>query len=320
MGRKDFASKKFFRNKYIFADLVNNYLFQGKQVVKAESMVDRDTEAILATMKSTTLQGKYRDLLKQVEIKYDSMATYVLIGIENQSEVDYTMPIRVLLYDALEYERQREEALARYEASGAPFASEAEFLTGLPKGTAFKPVITLIMYLGSGPWDGPRCLHDNLQGQIPESIYKYVNNWHLPIIEPFKMTEAELDGYVSELGLVMKFLKYSHDKGLLLDKIKNDSRFNHVSGDALGLINSVSKQKLKLEAAEEEGGYNMCKAIDDLIKDSLAEGRAEGFAEGKAEGRIETALAMKKDGMPISLIAKYVHVSEDTVRTWFAMA
>ena len=74
----------------------------------------------------------------------------------------------------------------------------------------------------------------------------------------------------------------------------------------------------------QRGVKKMCKIMEDLRDQSYAEGKAEGKAEGraegKAEGRIETALAMKKDGMPISLIAKYVHVSEDTVRTWFAMA
>ena len=322
MGQKDLAAKKFFGKKDVFADLVNYYFFQGEQIVEPEDLLDRDTEAILANLESGKLKAKYRDLFKQVAIKADARATYVLIGIENQAEVDYTMPIRVLIYDALEYERQLLEATIRHK--GEQPTDVIGLLKGDTRATVFKPVITLVVYLGSGIWTGPRSLHDSLNSIIPEKMSKYINNWQVPIIEPAKMQEGDLNSFATELGLVMKFLKYCHDKESLLEAVRNDAGFANISGEALGVMNSVSKHKLKLVGNSEEGGYNMCKAIDDLIKDSIAMGEARGETRGALRGKEEqakeTALTMGRDGMPSSVIAKYIHVNEAKVKEWLQAA
>lgn len=310
MGQVDLATKNFFGKKDIFADLMNNYFFQGRKVIQAKDLVDRDTESVLANFKPGKLKSKYRDLFKQVEIKADKRATYVLIGIENQTEVDYTMPIRVLLYDALAYEHQRVEAVALYKEAKDSFTNGRRFFNGLPQGTLFKPVITMVIYLGSGCWAGPRSLYDSLDRDIPQEFSRYVNNWQVPIIEPSKLSNRDLAGYATELGLVMKFLKYCHDKAKLLEEIRKDAGFTNVSGEALGVMNSVSRFQLRPLATTEEGGYNMCKAIDDLIKDSVAEGRAEQARE--------TAVTLKNMGMAVDVIAKAVHVKEDVVKEWLA--
>ena len=54
--------------------------------------------------------------------------------------------------------------------------------------------------------------------------------------------------------------------------------------------------------------------LDTAKEEGLKEGREEGFEEGREEGqqkeKIKTACKMKKDGMPIDLIAKYTGLSE----------
>ena len=42
---------------------------------------------------------------------------------------------------------------------------------------------------------------------------------------------------------------------------------------------------------------------------------AEGKAEGRAEGRAEMAKAMKADGMPLDVIAKYSGLSEAEINS-----
>lgn len=70
----------------------------------------------------------------------------------------------------------------------------------------------------------------------------------------------------------------------------------------------------------QKGVAKMCKIMEDLRDQSFAEGKAEGREEGKAEGKDvkarEAAINMNADGMAISLIAKYVDVSEDVVKQW----
>lgn len=46
---------------------------------------------------------KYRDELKLFHAMEDGKAVYVLLGVENQSEIHYAMPIKDMVYDALGY-------------------------------------------------------------------------------------------------------------------------------------------------------------------------------------------------------------------------
>ena len=53
--------------------------------------------------------------------------------------------------------------------------------------------------------------------------------------------------------------------------------------------------------------------LDTAKEEGLKEGREEGFEEGQQKEKIKTACKMKKDGMPIDLIAKYTGLSEAEV-------
>ena len=59
---------------------------------------------------------------------------------------------------------------------------------------------------------------------------------------------------------------------------------------------------------------NMCKEIEDWLKDERIEGRAEGRAEGRTEGENKTILAMLKHGMPAETIAQIVGWTNERVR------
>ena len=50
--------------------------------------------------KKTDAVQRYRDLLKFAVIKQDERTSYVLLGIENQTDVHYAMPVRNAIYDA----------------------------------------------------------------------------------------------------------------------------------------------------------------------------------------------------------------------------
>lgn len=62
---------------------------------------------------------KYRDLLKTATIMEDGEATYVLLGIENQTEVHYAMPVRNMLYDAMQYNQQVTEIAEKHKGKKA---------------------------------------------------------------------------------------------------------------------------------------------------------------------------------------------------------
>ena len=56
--------------------------------------------------RDSNLAQKHRDLLKFAAMMQDSHANYVILGAENQMEVHYAMPVRNMVYDALQYDKQ----------------------------------------------------------------------------------------------------------------------------------------------------------------------------------------------------------------------
>lgn len=73
--------------------------------------------------------------------------TFLLLGIENQSEVHCAMPVRNLLYDALNYGHQVSEIASEHRKEKD--LRDAEFLSGFSKEDKIIPVITLTVYFGS---------------------------------------------------------------------------------------------------------------------------------------------------------------------------
>ena len=91
----------------------------GKQVIDPAGLHSVDTaELVLPYGKDgagTSVQ-KYRDNLKYLTAMEDEKAAYVVLGVESQSEVHYAMPVRDMLYDAMQYAKQVERAARSYRA------------------------------------------------------------------------------------------------------------------------------------------------------------------------------------------------------------
>lgn len=108
-------TNKYFKNNKRFADVVNYLVFKGEPVVKTEELYDRDSTELLALPqggnKYFTTQ-KHRDVIKGWTKTGSGETLIALIGIENQSEILYAMPVRCFVYDAMNYASQV-EAIAR---------------------------------------------------------------------------------------------------------------------------------------------------------------------------------------------------------------
>ena len=96
--------------KDVFAALFNGYVFDGEPVIYAEDLreVDgRNRLQIRSREEKSTYEvlKKERDLVREVTIG-DSTLRLAILGIEHQSEIDYSMVLRTLAYDTLEYLKQ----------------------------------------------------------------------------------------------------------------------------------------------------------------------------------------------------------------------
>ncbi|MCM1127342.1 MAG: hypothetical protein NC429_12835 [Lachnospiraceae bacterium] len=107
---RDVISNAFFSDNERYADIINGIGCDGFPFVKAEDLQEADTKVVFKRRRRFGRRkkrgtAKYRDLMRKTAFGMN----FAMIGIENQEEIDYALALRVMCYDAGEYERQAAE-------------------------------------------------------------------------------------------------------------------------------------------------------------------------------------------------------------------
>ncbi|MBR4328483.1 MAG: Rpn family recombination-promoting nuclease/putative transposase [Candidatus Riflebacteria bacterium] len=273
MGKFDVLCKKYMSNNEVFADAFNYLLYGGKKKIKPEDLKPLDTSSISIEIKNTKVSNavqKNRDVFKVLSAKRTDELGLLILGVENQAKVHYAMPVRVLLYDLLQYASQIDTCKKKNRKTKKTLTDD-EFLSGFTKQDKLIPVITLVVYFGSNNWDGPTNIRE-MFGNAKESIAKYLPDYHINLISP-DLSDDELDKLSSELGVVMKFIKQSRDKKKMLENIEKHKEFRNVSNLSATLINEATGLNLKINKEQEK--IDMCQAMKEIIEDIRNEERAK---------------------------------------------
>ncbi len=265
---KDSILKIVFQDPARFAEVFNKKIF-SQQYLNVDDLKEADpTET--AYVDNIVFQ-KHRDVLKML---YKNKI-FAILGIENQNQINYMMPLRLLHYNCLNYLKQcdvinknRKEKLIG-----------DEYLSGFSKNDKLNPVITLVIYYGNKEWDGPRCLKDMLY--IEDNIIdEVVCDFPMYIIDVRHLSKTEIEDYDGEIKALFGFLSNDKNKEELEDFVKSNSEiFSDLSKDIIIAINKYSDFMINEDYISQEGGTNMCKAIEDMKAFEREKGREEGKAE-----------------------------------------
>ena len=113
MGMADAVTKQYMKENTVFADAFNFLLYNGENVIQPQTLRELDTAEVVIPFtvddkgkKQAQAVQKYRDILKMTTVMTDDKAAYVLFGVEAQTDIHYAMPVRNVIYDALQYGRQ----------------------------------------------------------------------------------------------------------------------------------------------------------------------------------------------------------------------
>lgn len=285
---------------HYFADAFNSSVFKGKQVVKADNLslqeMDPTEIGIVITDDVKNIVQKVRDVLKKSIIMNDGKTAYLLLGIENQSEIHYAMPVKNLIYDALNYGQQVNKISAEHRKDKD--IKNGEFLSGFSKTDKIIPVITLTVYFGGNDWDAPRSLKDMFPKDIDEEVLEEVDDYKLHLIIPTEIDDFSL--FRTDFGKAMKYIAASENPQKMKE-LSKDSAFEKVSSETVRLINECTNSNIEVPVGEEE--INMCKGLEGLreegLKEGLKEGRMASLVELVTEGHLEKEIAAKKLGMSV---------------------
>lgn len=313
MGAKDTKAKEFLSDNRRFADLCNFYLFNGQDTIKAEELQTQDTTEVLSVFgvtKKELMVQKWRDLLKKIIIKRTDFCTYMIIGVENQTDIHYAMPVKNMIYDAINYGKQVNEAAKKHRVV-KNLKNRGEFLSGFSKDDKLTPIVTLTLYWGADEWDAPRSIHDMLSTVEPE-VLKFVPNYPLNLIVPGEITDFEK--FRTSLGAVLEMIKYSKDEEAMNTLILTKPIYKDLENEAVKAINLFTGLELKIN--EEEKTMDMCKA--------WADHRQAGVKEGIKEGRAEEIIEMGHEfGLSehdiLDKLQKKLDISLQKAQEYFAM-
>ena len=120
MGMADAVTKQYMKENTVFADAFIFLLSNGENVILPQTLRELDTAEVVIPFtvddkgkKQAQAVQKYRDILKMTTVMTDDKAAYVLFGVEAQPDIHYAMPVRNVIYDALQYGRQVTEISKR---------------------------------------------------------------------------------------------------------------------------------------------------------------------------------------------------------------
>ncbi len=296
---KDTGLKVFFSDNARYADVVNGIGFQGRQVICEEDLQDLDTQTGIwkspgfiqssRKRKDREKRVKYRDMVRKVGIGM----SFAIVGIENQEEIDYSIPLRNLSYDVDEYERQaakiRKEVRKNHKG-----LNKGEFLYGFRKESKLHPVITIILYYGKEPWDGATHLYQILDFQgIPKELRKMVPNYRVNLIEIRKLKDTSV--FKTDVRQVFDFIRCSENPEELEKLVKSDSAYQNMAEDAFDVITEYASADELVKVKDyykKDGRIDMCRGLTELIAQGKENGKSEGRIEGRTEGRMEGMRAL----------------------------
>jgi len=284
MGTKDTTQKRLEDFEDIFADISNVLLYDGEDVIK-------ENELETVTAKDTyTVEHQIHEVERDVAKRWRHHSLHIsLIGLENQTDPDYKMPLRVICYDGASY--------------------RAQLNAEDPKKTY--PVITLVLYMGTEKhWTAPKQLTDCFK--YDERLSKFISNYKINVVELAWLSDEQIMKFKTEfrnfvellrdtrLGRKPQYspiqLKHVHELLQLMRIMSGNDEYEQLLKQT---TNNLKQNKLKGDE------LTMKKIVSLGFDEARAEARAAGLAEGEAQEKFATAkrmLALGKSLQDIMLI------------------
>ncbi len=329
MGKYDIRTHELLTDNEEFARLFNMVLHGGEQEIMADSLQEIDSVSVLSAS-SAGIAGKdsevRRDLLRRMVIKRDGNAYYMLLGVENQTFVDYGMPLRMLYYDIIRYMLQMHEAASRHRNDGKKTSFTSEF----GPDDSLEPIVTVVVYYGPKPWKGPRRLSEMFR-KLPEDLSRKISPF-LPAYRIRIVSAQNRNCELDRLGRNLRAVLYYARSGWRLKRLKDVLRahpdLRTVGASAANVISSFmnigSQLNEKIKSGQKED-VDMTTIADELREEGftkgrkrglsegrkrgLSEGRKRGLSEGKSEERSTIVRNMHSNGMSLKDIAHFTNIS-----------
>ena len=196
--------------------------------------------------------------------------------IENQSDIDRSMPIRTGIYDMLTYYQQ--------------FQNQRQLT----------PVFMIVFYTGERQWKGHHSLKDMME-EIPKELEHYFNDYRMILVDIKELDATKIDD--RETREMIQFVQSIYDvERKRPEKIK-------LTRDGALTAGMITKSKWLIEEARNsEEEVNVCEAMDRYVQKVADEARLEGKVDEQRNVLI-TQLTTKLGNLSKQVIEKITKAS-----------
>jgi len=295
----DTRLKELFRNKEAFISLL-------KDCVKEDWLNDLDEGSLRLNPTSYILQDfnkKEADVVYEATLKNGTEKVIFYVLLELQSQVDYRMPYRLLLYIV--------EILRNYY-------NQADVNERETKNFKFPAIFPMVFYIGSQKWTVPLNLKEMFYGY--GQFGEYLLNFNYALVDAKGYDNESVRDFHSRLLKIMMILEKSKGYVEILETIgeyndeivKLNAEEKRILGVALDIFSEIYGQtKYRLDeiirAETAEGMSGMLVDVLANAKDYENNLRKEGEmkAERKAaQEKLEIAQKLIKRGLSVMDIAE----------------
>ncbi|MCQ2549370.1 MAG: Rpn family recombination-promoting nuclease/putative transposase [Lachnospiraceae bacterium] len=250
--KKDLTWKDYLADNARYADFINAFAYEGKEIVHADDIMECDT---------ANADGTNRDLLRKIALGFQC----AIFGIEHQENLDYAYPVREMGYTYNTYNKQVKNIKA-HNKKYPKILSSRERLYKFRKDDRLFPTITYLLYAGEEEWDGPTSLKDMLiLDHLPKALQEAVQNYKIQLIDIHKLTEEEVNRLRTDLRHIFNLIRLSKDDiGFEKEIINNQDYYTKMPEDAYNLASHYTKLNASIKIKTDEGGIDVCQAIEKM--------------------------------------------------------
>ncbi|MDO4988207.1 MAG: transposase, partial [Synergistes sp.] len=218
MGEKDAAEKKLLAFNDVFAGLCNAIIFKGKRYIKPEDLTDA------ASASSYKFAGKIHsqecDVVKLWKNKEIRIA---LFGVENQTNYDPDMTLRVFCYEGAGYRWQLTEN------------------KNIGRNDFRYPVVTFVLNFSTKEkWKKKRLLD---RVKVPKSLLPFVNDYKINVIDLAWLDEETTKLFHGEMRFLIEYLSAVRQNKKLKLSDEVITHYNELIG-LFSLLSGITNESL----------------------------------------------------------------------------
>lgn len=201
MGKQNDAFTAYLGRAEVLADLYNGCLYQGEEVVKVGNLCEVQQfyqQGLSERVKRPTARRRERDAIRA----FWNEKSYVLLAAEAQNQPHLTMPFRCMEYDLAEYARQLRYIRLKREGK---LKTGVEYLSKMGRKDHLTPIVTIVLYHGTEPWDAPKKLSEMMELEEIDLILKQmVQEYQIYVFQLEELQEEYFQTNLRELIGLMK--------------------------------------------------------------------------------------------------------------------